>query len=171
MINFIRQPWYEGSFKFICAAASLEPAQKPAPCPRDLLRREVLGIPGTAPVPVSRSTVEAVAGTASAPAGTSTATSLNAIGGACNATFAAINKRHPRFGGPIHLYHRRAQGTSVSVALGTGVRAVGCFGGAAPTNSPVGVAVASGVAAASGASGVAGAGTIAGPVPVRRRFA
>lgn len=118
-----------------------------------------------------------VSGTVSAPAGTSTANSLNAIGGVCNATFSAVEKRHPRFGGPLNGYYRRALGTGAPFATGTGVLFAACSGGIAPTGvvgsavaTRVGVAgAATGIASASG-TGVAVAGTTASAVPARRRF-
>lgn len=117
-------------------------------------------------------------GTASAPAGTSTANSLNVIGGVCNATFSAVEKRRPRFGGPLNHYYRRALGTGAPFPIGTGALIAGCPGGIAPTGvanfasaTGTGVAGASnGVAAASGTGGVAVAGTTASALPVRRRF-
>lgn len=116
-------------------------------------------------------------GTASAPAGTSTASSLNAIGGVCNATFSAVEKRHLRFGGPLNRYYRRAQGTGAPFPTGNGVLFAECSGGIAPTGvsgfvSATGTGVAgavNGVAAASGTGGVAVAGTTASAVPARRR--
>lgn len=117
-------------------------------------------------------------GTASAPAGTSTANSLNFIGGVCNATFSAVEKRHPRFGGPLNRYYRRALGNGAPFPIGTGAPFAGCSGGIAPTGvagfasaTGTGVAGASnGVAAASGTGGIAVAGTTASALPVRRRF-
>lgn len=120
-----------------------------------------------------------VSGTASAPAGTSTANSLNAIGGVCNATFSTVEKRYPRFGGPINHNYRRAQGTGAPFATGTGVVLfAGCSGGIAPTGvvglvaatGVGGAGAANGIVAASGTGGVAVAGTTASAVPARRRF-
>lgn len=119
-----------------------------------------------------------VSGTVSAPAGTSTANILNAIGGVCNATFSAVEKRHPRFGGPLNGYYRRALGTGAPFATGTGVLFAACSGGIAPTGvvgsvvaTGVGVAgAANGIASASGTGGVAVAGTTASAVPAGRRF-
>ena len=113
-----------------------------------------------------------VSGTASATAGTSTAIRLNAIGGLCNATFLAVEKRHLRFGGPRHGYRRHAQGTEAPFATGTGVLLAACSGGIAPTGT-TGSAVVTGVggvAAASGTGGFAVTGTTPSAVLARRRF-
>lgn len=163
----------------IRSAVAIQPADRSAPSHYDRKRHEILGSSGTAPVPVSRSTAVVVSGTASAPAGTSTANSLNAIGGVCNATFSTVEKRYPRFGGPINHYYRRAQGTGSPFATGTGVVLfAGCSGGIAPTGvvgslvatGVGGAGAANGIAAASGTGGAAVAGTTASAVPARRRF-
>lgn len=115
---------------------------------------------------------------ASTPTGTSTAKNLNPIGGVCNATFSAVEKRHPQFGSPINRYNRRALGGGAPFPSGTGGVFAACSGGIVPTGTVglvaatgVGVAgVANGVADASGTGGVAVAGTTAGAVAVRRRF-
>ncbi|MCJ1265989.1 hypothetical protein MMC22_005871 [Lobaria immixta] len=170
-------PWYQGGLEVVRSAAVIQPADRSALSFYDRKRHEILGSSGTAPVPVSRSTAVGVSGTVSAPAGTSTANSLNAIRGVCNATFSAVEKRHPRFGGPLNGYYRRALGTGAPFATGTGVPFAACSGGIAPTGvvgsvvpTRVGVAgAATGIASASG-TGVAVAGTTASAVPARRRF-
>lgn len=171
-------PWYQGGLKSIRSAVAIQPADWSAPSHFDRKRHEVLGSSGTAPVPDLKATAVGVSGTASAPAGTSTAASFNAIGGVCNATFSAVEKRRFQFGGPVNHYHRRALGTAAPFPTSTGVLFAACSGGIAPTgvvgvvaSTGLGVAVASnGVAAASGTGGVAVAGTTASAVPVRRRY-
>ncbi|MCJ1463248.1 hypothetical protein MMC07_001853 [Pseudocyphellaria aurata] len=156
-------PWYQGSLKFIRSAVAIQQADGLAPSPYDRKRHEVIGLSGTAPIPVSKTLVLGASVTSSAPAGTSTANNLNAIGGGCNATFSAVEKRHPQFRGPINRYNRRALGTGAPFPSGTGGNIAACPVGIAPTGTVGQVAV-----AATGTGGVAVAGTTASAVAARR---